>query len=186
MAEITNFGIFRHLRADASSHILTYQGAKLVREGRGLSFTFMPHHVSIAEIPIDDRELPILFHGRSADFQDVTAQGVSPPMTGSTKITDITEHQGPTRWRRDTRAPCPRWSMAREARSAAAGSRTSRWRRQGSQLADGRYPFPSKMKRSDRSVRRSAMIWALSASGKTLGQSLKGRLVVMRVDRRCS
>ncbi len=76
MAEITNFGIFRHLRADASSHILTYQGAKLVREGRGLSFTFMPHHVSIAEIPIDDRELPILFHGRSADFQDVTAQGV--------------------------------------------------------------------------------------------------------------
>ncbi len=32
--------------------------------------------VSIAEVPVDDRELSILFHGRSSDFQDVTAQGV--------------------------------------------------------------------------------------------------------------
>jgi hypothetical protein len=29
----------------------------------------------------------------------------------------------------------------------------------------GRYPFPSRIKRSARSVRRSAMTWALSASG---------------------
>lgn len=25
---------------------------------------------------MDDRELPFLFHGKSTDFQDVTAQGV--------------------------------------------------------------------------------------------------------------
>jgi Putative transposase len=35
-------------------------------------------------------------------------------------------------------------------------------------------------------ARRSAMTWALSASGKTLVQSLKARLVVMQVDRRKS
>ena len=76
MAEITNLGFFRHLRADASAHVLAYKRSLLVREGRGLSFAFMPHHSSIAEVPVDDRELAILFHGRSADFQDVTAQGV--------------------------------------------------------------------------------------------------------------
>ena len=47
-----------------------------------------------------------------------------------------------------------------------------------------KYPFPSITKCSDRSVRRLAMTWALSASGKTLVQSLKGRLVVMAVERR--
>jgi len=76
MAEITNLGFFRHLRADASAHVLQFKKARLVREGRGLSFAFLPHAASIAEIPADDRELPIVFHGRSADFQDVTAQGV--------------------------------------------------------------------------------------------------------------
>ena len=47
----------------------------------------------------------------------------------------------------------------------------------------GRNPFPSQMKRSERSVKRSAMTCALSASGNTLGQSLNSRLVVMQVER---
>jgi regulator of protease activity HflC (stomatin/prohibitin superfamily) len=31
---------------------------------------------SIVEVPVDDREIPFLFHGRTADFQEVNAQGV--------------------------------------------------------------------------------------------------------------
>jgi regulator of protease activity HflC (stomatin/prohibitin superfamily) len=76
MAEITRLGFARHLRADASAYVLWWRNARLQREGRGLSFLFMPHAASVAEIPVDDREMPIVFHGRSADFQDVTAQGV--------------------------------------------------------------------------------------------------------------
>jgi regulator of protease activity HflC (stomatin/prohibitin superfamily) len=76
MAQITNLLIARHLRADASAHVLHYRGAKLVRSGRGLAFWFLPMSASIAELPLDDRELSILFHARSSDFQDVTAQGV--------------------------------------------------------------------------------------------------------------
>lgn len=76
MAEITNLGIVRHLRSDASAYVLRWKRGLLAREGRGLSFFFAPHVASIAEIPVDDREMPIVFHGRSADFQDVTAQGV--------------------------------------------------------------------------------------------------------------
>jgi hypothetical protein len=76
MAEITSFGILRHLRADASAHVLYYRRSRLAREGRGLSFFFQPHSASIAEVPVDDREMPILVHARSADFQEVTIQGV--------------------------------------------------------------------------------------------------------------
>jgi regulator of protease activity HflC (stomatin/prohibitin superfamily) len=76
MAEITNLLVARHVRADASTHILHYRGGRLRRSGRGLAFWFLPMSASIAELPVDDRELSILFHGRSSDFQDVTAQGV--------------------------------------------------------------------------------------------------------------
>ncbi len=76
MAEITRFGFARHLRSDASAYVLQWRRSLLRREGRGLSFFFLPHAASIAEIPADDREMPLVFHGRSLDFQDVTAQGV--------------------------------------------------------------------------------------------------------------
>jgi regulator of protease activity HflC (stomatin/prohibitin superfamily) len=76
MADINRFVLARHLRSDASAHILHYRRSKLVRQGRGLAFWFLPLSASIAEVPVDDRELSILFHARSSDFQDVTAQGV--------------------------------------------------------------------------------------------------------------
>jgi regulator of protease activity HflC (stomatin/prohibitin superfamily) len=76
MAHIKRVPGARHLRSEPSVHILHYHKGNLVRSGRGLAFWFVPLSASIAEIPCDDRELPFLFHGRSNDFQDVTAQGV--------------------------------------------------------------------------------------------------------------
>jgi regulator of protease activity HflC (stomatin/prohibitin superfamily) len=76
MAQITRLGFFRHLRSDASAFVLHYRRGRLRRAGRGLSFLFLPQSASVAEVPADDREMPILFHGRSADFQDVAVQGV--------------------------------------------------------------------------------------------------------------
>jgi regulator of protease activity HflC (stomatin/prohibitin superfamily) len=76
MAEISNLGPFRHLRAEASSHILWYRRAKLRRSGRGVAFWFSPWNASLAELPIDDRDLALVVHARSADFQDVVIQGV--------------------------------------------------------------------------------------------------------------
>lgn len=76
MAEVRNFVVVRHLRSELSQWVLAYRGGRLRRSGRGLSFWYLPLSTSIAEVPMDDRELPFLFHGKSADFQDVTAQGV--------------------------------------------------------------------------------------------------------------
>jgi regulator of protease activity HflC (stomatin/prohibitin superfamily) len=76
MAEISNYLFVRHLRAESTSHVIQYQNGRLRRSGRGVAFWFLPLDAAIVEIPVDDRELSFLFHGRSSDFQDVTAQGV--------------------------------------------------------------------------------------------------------------
>lgn len=75
MAEIRNYGFVRHLRAEPISHIIKYRGGAVQRSGRGIALWFLPMSTSLAEVPVDDRELSFLFHGRSADFQDVTIQG---------------------------------------------------------------------------------------------------------------
>lgn len=76
MADMTRLLFVRHLRADASTFVLHYQGEKLLRRGRGLAFWFLPMSSSIAELPADDREVSFVVHGRSIDYQDVTVNGV--------------------------------------------------------------------------------------------------------------
>ena len=75
MADITTFPVVRHLRAEPTSHVLQYRRGALRREGPGLAFWFRAIDTAVAEVPIDDRELPFLFHARSADFQELTVQG---------------------------------------------------------------------------------------------------------------
>ena len=76
MARITHFPLVAHLRADAASHVIRYRNGSPVLSGRGLAFWFRRLDAAIAEIPLDDRELPFLFHGRSSDLQEVVAQGI--------------------------------------------------------------------------------------------------------------
>ena len=75
MAEIATYPFLRHLRAEPTAHVLHYRRGALARDGAGLAFWFRPIHTAVAEVPIDDRELPFLFHARSADFQELTVQG---------------------------------------------------------------------------------------------------------------
>lgn len=76
MAEIRKMFWMRHLRAEATRHILHYRRGKLLRAGRGLAFWFYPMAAAVAEVPVDDRDLNYLFKGRTMDFQEVNVQGV--------------------------------------------------------------------------------------------------------------
>jgi hypothetical protein len=76
MARISRFPFLSHLRSEASTHVIRYRNGRAVRAGRGLAFWFGPLDTAIAEIPLDDQELSFLFHGRSADLQEVVAQGI--------------------------------------------------------------------------------------------------------------
>ena len=77
MADIKRYPVpfLRHLRADAGVHVMRFRNGRPVRSGRGLSFWFVPHRASIAELPVDDRNMVLFFKGRSKDFQAVTVQG---------------------------------------------------------------------------------------------------------------
>lgn len=75
MAEIRSFLVARHLRADATAHVLLFRRGRLRRSGPGLSAWFLPLDTTLAEVPLEDRELTLVLHGRSADFQEVSAQG---------------------------------------------------------------------------------------------------------------
>lgn len=76
MARITRYPIFNHLRSEAASHVIRYRSGRAVRSGRGVAFWFRPLNTAIAEMPLDDQELPFLFRGRSSDLQEVVAQGI--------------------------------------------------------------------------------------------------------------
>src|SRR5512133_3668273 len=75
MADIARYPLIRHLRDEPTAHVLRYRRGRLVADGPGLAFWFRPINTAVAEVPVDDRELPYLFHVRSADFQELTVQG---------------------------------------------------------------------------------------------------------------
>jgi regulator of protease activity HflC (stomatin/prohibitin superfamily) len=76
MTRITRYPLVSHLRSEASAHVIRYRNGRAVRAGQGLAFWFRPLDTAIAELPLDDQELSFLFHGRSADLQEVVAQGI--------------------------------------------------------------------------------------------------------------
>jgi regulator of protease activity HflC (stomatin/prohibitin superfamily) len=73
--DVSRLLFVRHLRAEPTSHVLFFKDGALKRSGPGLAFWFLPLGASISVVPLDDRELPVLFKGRSSDFQDVAVNG---------------------------------------------------------------------------------------------------------------
>lgn len=76
MAEIRRFLFLRHLRSEPTSHVIRWTGGQKTTSGRGATLWFLPLATSIAEVPVDDRELPFLVQVATADFQAVAVQGV--------------------------------------------------------------------------------------------------------------
>ncbi|MFI1536266.1 SPFH domain-containing protein [Streptomyces anandii] len=74
MADITRRPGWRHLRSAPTAHIRHHRSGRLVHDGTGLSFRFRALTAALSEVPVDDRELAMTFHARTADFQDVTVQ----------------------------------------------------------------------------------------------------------------
>src|ERR1700757_4402746 len=91
MADIRSYPLVRHLRGAPTLHVRHLRRGKLVHEGTGLSFFFRPRSAVVSEVPVDDRELPLLFHARTADFQDLAVQAsvtfrVTDPSAASSRI----------------------------------------------------------------------------------------------------
>ncbi|WP_326812649.1 SPFH domain-containing protein [Streptomyces scopuliridis] len=74
MADITRRLGWSHLRSAPTAHVRHHRRGRLVHDGPGLSFRFRALTAALSEVPVDDRELAMAFHARTADFQDVTVQ----------------------------------------------------------------------------------------------------------------
>ena len=74
MADITRRFNLRHLRGSSTSWVRHYASGQVKHEGIGQSFWYRPLTAVLSEVPVDDRELPLLFHARTSDFADVTVQ----------------------------------------------------------------------------------------------------------------
>ena len=74
MADVTRRLHLRHLRGTPTSWVSHTAGGKVKAQGTGLSFWYRPLTAVLSEVPVDDRELPLLFHARTVDFADVTVQ----------------------------------------------------------------------------------------------------------------
>lgn len=103
MADIKRYPMARHLRGNPTLHVRHLRRGKLAHEGTGLSFFFRPMSAVLSEVPVDDRELPLLFHARTADFQDLAVQAsvtfrVTDPAIASARI-DFSVDPDTGRWR---------------------------------------------------------------------------------------
>ncbi|GAA0421499.1 hypothetical protein Aca07nite_10360 [Actinoplanes capillaceus] len=74
MADVTRRLHLRHLRGAPASWVSHTVKGRPKQAGTGLSFWYRPLTAVLSEVPVDDRELPLLFHARTGDFADVTVQ----------------------------------------------------------------------------------------------------------------
>src|SRR5215470_318470 len=91
MADITRRLFLRHLRGAPTTWVRHYVRGKVRHEGIGQSFWYRPLTAVLSEVPVNDRELPLLFHARTNDFADVTVQAtvtyrIGEPATAATRL----------------------------------------------------------------------------------------------------
>src|ERR671919_649308 len=74
MDDVTWRLFVRHLRGTPTTWIQHTVRGNVRHAGIGQSFWYRPLTAVLSEVPVDDRELPLLFHARTADYADVTVQ----------------------------------------------------------------------------------------------------------------
>lgn len=71
MADIRRYPIVRHLRSAPTAFVIHTSAGAPKHAGPGAAFWFRPLTAALSEVPIDDRELPLMAHARTADLQDL-------------------------------------------------------------------------------------------------------------------
>lgn len=75
MATISRYPFVSHLRSTTTMHIDHLAAGRTKHSATGAAFWFRPLSAAISEVPVDDREQPVLVAVRTSDLQLVTAPG---------------------------------------------------------------------------------------------------------------
>lgn len=72
MADITRSLFRRHLRGGPTTWTRHSVGGRVRHEGVGLSYGFRERTAVLSEVPVDDRELSLVAHARTADHAEIS------------------------------------------------------------------------------------------------------------------
>src|SRR5215468_4063351 len=91
MADVSRLLFLRHVRGSQTTWLRHQVGGRVRHEGVARSFWYRPLSAVLSEVPVNDRELPLLFHARTNDFADVTVQAtvtyrIGEPATAATRL----------------------------------------------------------------------------------------------------
>ncbi len=91
VAHITRRPFISHLRSTATAHVVHMKRGKIKRSGTGLAFWFRPLTAALSEVPVDNRDMSLFFHSRTADFQDAAVQAtvsfrIADPVLASQRV----------------------------------------------------------------------------------------------------
>ena len=75
MAEIRRYPFVSHLRSTETAWVRHSAGGTRRHDGTSAAFWFRPLSAVVSEVPVDDREIPLLVHTWTSDRQDVVVQG---------------------------------------------------------------------------------------------------------------
>lgn len=67
--------MMRFFKGDPNAYILLFRNGRIVREGAGLNFWYMPMVSTIASVPTVSTDAPFIFTETTSDFQEVAVQG---------------------------------------------------------------------------------------------------------------
>ena len=74
MASIKRYPWISHFLGSPTGYVVHLQKGEVRHQGVGQAFWFRPTNSVLSEIPVDDQELPTLFHAITRDHQDVSVQ----------------------------------------------------------------------------------------------------------------
>jgi hypothetical protein len=73
----------KYFKGEPSTHVIRYRNGKIVADGEGANFWYMPLNTSVVTVPIVSQDAQFLFTETTANYQEVSIQG-----TVTYRITD--------------------------------------------------------------------------------------------------
>ncbi|MEZ2392128.1 SPFH domain-containing protein [bacterium RCC_150] len=100
MASITRYPWISHFLGSPTGYVVHLQKGAVRHQGVGQAFWYRPVNSVLSEVPVDDQELPTLFHAITRDHQDVSVQSnvtyrFIDPVAVSTRLDFALQPHGP-------------------------------------------------------------------------------------------
>ena len=67
--------LIHYYKGEPNTYVFCHRNGKLLREGPGINFLYMPATTSVAAVPLASQESHFIFNETTADFQEVSIQG---------------------------------------------------------------------------------------------------------------